>query len=131
MKHLKSFNENHSVSQHNQNYEELADILQSEVLDDYDIYKADYIMERVDVNGNYTNEPGWLFHNPSGGFIYHMAIYPKNRFTKEAKETLEKISKDIKLLKNRISDFLGIEFEIVNHTSLIIIIKDTFYDKCV
>ena len=132
MKHLKTFNENQSVNQHNQNYRELADILQSEILDDYDIYKGDYLMERGDRNRNYTNEPCWLFHNPTGGFIYHMAIYPKNRWTKEGKETVEKLSKDIELLKNRVSDFLSIEFEVEDHTtSLLIIIKDSFYDECI
>ena len=132
MKHLKSFNENLLANKHNQNYRELASILQSEVLDNYDIYQGDYLMERGDVNRNYTNEPCWLFHNPSGGFIYHMDIYPKNRWTKEGKETVEKLSKEIEFLKGRISDFLDIEFEVEDHTtSLLIIIKDSFYDECV
>jgi hypothetical protein len=132
MKHLKTFNENQSANQHNQNYRELVDILQSEVLDDYDIYKGDYLMERGDASGNYTNEPCYLFHNPTGGFIYHMVIYPKNRLTKEGKEIVKKLSKDIEFLKDRISDFLGIEFEVKDHTtSLVIIIKDSFYEECI
>lgn len=132
MKHLKTFNENQSVNQHNQNYRELADVLQSEILDNYDIYESDYLSERGDINRNYTNEPCWLFHNPSGGFIYNMSIFPKNRWTKEGMETVEKLSKDIELLKDRISDFLGIEFEFEEHTTfLVILIKDSFYDECV
>ena len=136
MKHLKSFNENHSLSQHNQNYRELADILQSEVLDDYDIYKDDCLTERGALRTeDSTNEPCWLYNHmrvDSEYMIAYISIYARNRWTKEGKETLKKISKDIELLKNSISNFLGIEFEIEDHTtSLVIVIKDTFYDECV
>jgi hypothetical protein len=135
MKHLKLFNENqsvrHKIEQHNQNYRELANILQSEVLDDYDIYEG-YLSEKRDENGNFTNKPCWLFNGPKGLFIYHICIYPKNRLTKEGEETVKNLSKEIELLKSMINDFLGIKFEIKEHSSfLLIFIKDSFYNGCI
>lgn len=121
MKYLKSFNENKSVIQHNQNYRELANILQSEVLDDYDIYEG-HLSEIGDGNGNHTNKPCWYF-NQTRGFkcIYDMCIFPENRLTEEGEETVKNLSKDIESLKSMISDFLGIEFEIEDHSSFLLI----------
>jgi hypothetical protein len=132
MRYIISFNESQLTNQHNQNFKELANILQSEVLDNYDIYESESFTEKGDRFRNFTNEPAWLFHNPSGGFIYNMSIYPKNRHSEEGKEILKKISKDIENLKPMIIDFLGFEYEVEKHdTSLVIIINDTFYNSVV
>lgn len=129
MKYLKSFNENQSIIKDNQNYRELANILQSEVLDDYDIYEGP-LSEIGDKNGNHTNKPCWHF-NQTRRFkcIYNIYVFPENRLTEEGEETVKNLSKDIESLKNMINDFLGIEFEIEYHSSfLVITIKDSFYD---
>lgn len=132
MKHIITFNESQLTNQHNQNFRKLANILQSEVLDDFDIYEGEILSERGDKFGNYTNEPVWKFHNPSGGFIYNMEIYPKNRHSIESKKILKKISKDIENLKSMVTDLLGIDYEVEEHdTFLVIIINDTFYNSVV
>jgi hypothetical protein len=120
MKHIKSFNENLSIEQHNQNYRELANILQSEVLDDYDIYEG-YLSEKRDENGNFTNKPCWSFTQTRFNLIYNICIYPKNRLTKEGEETVKNLYKDIESLKSMINDFLGIEFDIEDHYSFLLI----------
>jgi hypothetical protein len=106
----------------NEKYKELAQILQSEILDDYDIYEGP-LSERGDINGNNINEPCWHFNSPAGdrGPIYDIEIFPKNRLTQEGKETLQKILKDIELKKYSIESHLDLEFEIEIHDTFLVI----------
>lgn len=94
VRNLKRFNESQNFREKNQKYKELAELLQSEILDDYDIYEGP-LSERDDGNRNYTNEPCWHFENAAGdrGPIYGIDIFPRNRITQEGRETTKKNKK--------------------------------------
>jgi hypothetical protein len=104
----------------NKKYRELAKLLQSEILDDYDIYEGP-LSEYGPLNrqGSYTNEACWHFTNP-GGVIYNISIFPKNRQI-TGRDFVKTLVSDLESFKNRVEESLDIEYEIEEHETFVII----------
>ncbi len=118
MRYLKTYNESFFQPP---KYRELANLIQSEVLDDYEIHEGPVSFQRVD-DGNgfkFINEPCWelidkfkflgLRKRINGDSdIVYMQISPRNKESVDGKEMGNKIVKDIDSIKERIENTLDI-----------------------